>query len=306
LVPPSQHQPLPETISESFVEAVEATSDTSSHNSFTPPGNFSTSITAASISLVGVNQTKRTVSHVADVRDNQLIARAVEVTPGSNLLSLSNLNSIQSEPYLPKFKTMTQLLKVTNRLHNYPNFPELPNEPILPDISNPDPMHPNAIRISNALITSVWEAIQESQTYEQALASPDREQWIQAMNTKFQSLIKNHTWDLVQLPKGKKAVQNKWIYKVNYKSDGLVEKYKAGLMAKGFTQEVWVDFKETYSPVIRYNLIQATFAIAAAREMKLQQFDIGIAFLNGNLVEEIYMYQPKGFINPIHSKLYCQ
>ena len=98
------------------------------------------------------------------------------------------------------------------------------------------------------------------------------------MNQEYASLIENQMWDLVPKPSDRKPVRNKWIYKVKYKSDGQIDKFKARLVAKGFTQKRGVDFNETYSPVIHYDSIRAIFAIAAVKNMHLQQFDIGTAF----------------------------
>jgi hypothetical protein len=90
-------------------------------------------------------------------------------------------------------------------------------------------------------------------------------------------------------------LRNKWIYKIKYTASGAVEKYKAHLVPKGFTQKQGVDFSETYTPVIRHNSIRAILALVANRGMTLQQFDIGTVFLNGDLLEEIYMVKPEGF-----------
>ena len=88
---------------------------------------------------------------------------------------------------------------------------------------------------------------------------------------------------MIEKPSDRKLVRNKWVYKVKYKPNGEVDKFKARLVAKGFTQKPGIDFTETYSPVIRYDSICVILAIAVAKGMYLKQFDIGTAFLNGEL-----------------------
>jgi hypothetical protein len=85
-----------------------------------------------------------------------------------------------------------------------------------------------------------------------------------------------------------------------------MEKYKARLVAKGFTQWHGIDFTETYSPIIWHESIQCILAIAAAQGMTLKQFDIATTFFNRDLIEEIYMVQPLGFIDPGKSTHVCR
>ena len=198
------------------------------------------------------------------------------------------------------------MLNNTPRLLDYLNFPEELVELEPPDLSRLDPMYKDAVHFSNALLASVGAALQEPQSYQEAISSPDSISWKQAMDQEYASLIENHTWKLVPKPPDRKPIRNKWVYKVTYKSDGQIEKFKARLVAKRFTQQRGVEFTKTYYPVIRYDSIRAIFAIAAARRMHLNQFDIGTAFLNGDLLEEIYMLQPQGYIDPKHPTYYCR
>lgn len=121
--------------------------------------------------------------------------------------------------------------------------------------------------------------------------------WIEAMNKEVCALEENGTWDLTTLPKGKKPIRCKWVYKVKLKADGSVERLKARLVAKGFTQQYGVDFEETFSPVIKMSTVRCILAIAASRNWILFQLDINNAFLHGDLSEEIYMKMPEGIPN---------
>lgn len=135
----------------------------------------------------------------------------------------------------------------------------------------------------------------EPQTYEQAVGGNDKEEWIVAMNEEFDSFIKNRTWILVDRPKDQRVVDNKWVFKVKKNPDDSIDRFKARLVARGFTQEYGVNYFETFSPVVRFTSIRIILAIASSRKMYLKQFDVKTAFLNGELDEEVFMEQPVGF-----------
>jgi len=92
---------------------------------------------------------------------------------------------------------------------------------------------------------------------------------------------------------------------VKLKPDGSIERFKARLCAEGYTQQAGIDYQETFAPVVRYDSIRLLLAIAAVNKMEIAQFNIKTAFLNGDLVEEIYMQQPEGFISD-YPTLYCR
>ncbi|KAG8474589.1 hypothetical protein CXB51_031229 [Gossypium anomalum] len=111
-----------------------------------------------------------------------------------------------------------------------------------------------------------------------------------------ESLHKNKTWDLVKLPKGKKTVRCKWVFKKKEGTPGVEEpKYKARLVAKGYSQVPGVDFTDVFSPVVKHSSIRALLGIVAMHDLELEQLDVKTAFLHGELEEDIYMQQPEGF-----------
>ena len=116
------------------------------------------------------------------------------------------------------------------------------------------------------------------------------QRWVASMQQEMKSLLDNKTWCLVKLPKGRRAVRNKWVFKV--KSDG---RLKSRLVAKGFTQVFGVDYEETFSPVGRKASLKMLIWLVLNKNWSWKQMDVDTAFLNSILNEEIYMDQPKGF-----------
>ena len=101
--------------------------------------------------------------------------------------------------------------------------------------------------------------------------------------------MKNKTWDLVPLPKGRKIVRCKWVYRTKYAVNGYVKKYKARLVAKGFSHVEGVDYTETFTPVAKMNSIRLVLFLFASHKWAVHQMDVKSAFLHGDLQEEIYM-----------------
>ncbi|GKA58904.1 retrotransposon protein, putative, ty1-copia subclass [Tanacetum coccineum] len=116
----------------------------------------------------------------------------------------------------------------------------------------------------------------------------------------------NMVWVLVNLPPGCKTVRSKWIFKKKTDMDGIVQTYKAGLVAKGYTQLYGVDYEETFSPVADIRAIMILISIAAFYIYEIWQIDVKTAFLNGYLDEDIYMVQPEGFIDPNQLRKVCK
>ena len=91
--------------------------------------------------------------------------------------------------------------------------------------------------------------------------------------------MKNHTWELVDLPPGSKPLGCKWIFKRNMKTDGSIDKYKARLVAKGYKQKEGLDYFDTYSPVMRMTSICMLIAIATLHNLEMHQMDVKNSFL---------------------------
>ena len=112
------------------------------------------------------------------------------------------------------------------------------------------------------------------------------------------ALQKNKTLELVSLPEGKKNVGCRWVFTNKQKLDGLIDKCKARLVARGFTQTHGVDYEATFALVAKINTIRVLLSLAANLDWHLQQYDVKNAFLHGDLKEEVYMSMPPGYDAP--------
>jgi hypothetical protein len=110
------------------------------------------------------------------------------------------------------------------------------------------------------------------------------------------SILSNETWELVDRPYGCKPMGCKWVFKKKLRPDGTIDKYKARLVTKGYTQKEGEDFFDTYSPVARLPTIRVLLSLAASHGLLIHQMDVKTTFLNGDLKNEIYMTQSDEFV----------
>jgi hypothetical protein len=111
---------------------------------------------------------------------------------------------------------------------------------------------------------------------------------------------------LVALPKDKKEIRCKWVYKVKHNVDGSLSRYKARLVAKGYAQTYGIDYEETYSPFAKITIVKAIIVMAATKGWSLYQMDVNNVFLHGDLQEEVYMEQPPSYVDQTHPNLVCR
>ncbi|KAL0448352.1 UNVERIFIED_CONTAM: Retrovirus-related Pol polyprotein from transposon TNT 1-94 [Sesamum latifolium] len=147
--------------------------------------------------------------------------------------------------------------------------PSQPPSPTLEESSNSDPL-----------------------TFDEAMQD---KRWRKAMDED-KSIEKNNTWELSSLPKDHKAIGVKWVYKVKKNAQGMVEKFKARLVVKGYKQKHGVDYDEVFAPVARMETIRLLIALAAQIKWNIYQLDVKSTFLNGYLEEEVYVKQPLGYV----------
>ncbi|KAJ9542741.1 LOW QUALITY PROTEIN: hypothetical protein OSB04_029247 [Centaurea solstitialis] len=146
---------------------------------------------------------------------------------------------------------------------------------------------------SSRSLVSTLDSVPIPTTVSEALAHSG---WRDAMIDELNALDHNVTWDLVELPVGKQAIGCKWVFTVKVNPDGSVARLKARLVAKGYAQTYGVDYSETFSPVAKLSSIRLFISLAATYGWPLHQLDVTNAFLHGELLEEVYMEQPPGFV----------
>ncbi|CAI7822491.1 unnamed protein product, partial [Closterium sp. NIES-53] len=139
-----------------------------------------------------------------------------------------------------------------------------------------------------------WAAVPEPKTLAEALSGHDVEKWKQSVKEEYDSLLENETWELCELPPRKKAISSKLIFRHKYGPDGELTRYKSRLVAKGFQQTKVKDFDEIFAPVGKGTTLRVMLGMAANRGWRIKQMDITTAFLNGIILEELYMLQPQG------------
>ena len=127
----------------------------------------------------------------------------------------------------------------------------------------------------------------------QAMSGPDAAEWFQAMSNEMKSILKNDTWVIVDRPAGEKVIGCRMVLRNKLRPDGTLERRKARLVAQGFNQIPGIHFSETFAPVARPGSIRLLMAIAARFDMRVRQFDVATAYLNGDLKESIFMETPK-------------
>ena len=132
---------------------------------------------------------------------------------------------------------------------------------------------------------------EEPRTLQEALASEDAGSWKRAWESEIESLEKNGTWVMAKVPEDRNIVGCRWLFR--RKEDG---RFKVRLVAKSYSQEPGVDFRETFTPVAKFTTLRLLLSLIAENDWELHSMDVKTAFLNGELEEEIYMEFPEGVI----------
>ena len=153
---------------------------------------------------------------------------------------------------------------------------------------------------------SSTEEIKEPTNFQSAISGLDSAKWKAAMDEEYQSLMVNKTWSLVPLPTGRSAIGCRWTFKLKRGPDGSIQRYKARFVAKGYSQRPGVDYLETYSPVVKLDSLRCILSIASSRDLDMMQLDVKTAFLHGEVIEELYVNQPEGFIADGNESLVCK
>jgi transposase InsO family protein len=158
-----------------------------------------------------------------------------------------------------------------------------------------DPQQGITTRRTNEVISnSCFVSLMEPKNVKEALKD---EYWIEAMQEELNQFTRSEVWDLVPRPNGVNVIGTKWVYKNKTDEKGVITRNKARLVAQGYTQVEGLDFDETFAPVARLEAVRLLLGVACILKFKLYQMDVKSAFLNGYLQEEVYVEQPKGFVD---------
>ncbi|KAH9761191.1 hypothetical protein KPL70_000407 [Citrus sinensis] len=213
-------------------------------------------------------------------------------------------------PYVPVSSTSMNgsTMDVTPRVEEEVVSSDVPqNEETIDDVDNDDfiatrrpkrEIKKSGWLTKNMVVAYALPVIDDDipNTFGEALRSSESDQWKLAMEEEMKSLLQNQTWELVKLPKGKRAIGNKWVYtKKQGSPNQTTPRYKARLVAKCFTQKEGIDYNEVFSPVVKHTFIRILLALVAEYVLELAQLDVKTAFLHGDLEEKIYTIQPCGF-----------
>jgi histone deacetylase 1/2 len=142
----------------------------------------------------------------------------------------------------------------------------------------------------------------EPRSVEEVLTS---KHWKKAMDLEYDALMKNKTWHLVPPRKGINVIDCKWVFKIKYKADGSLDKYKGWLVAKGFKQRYGIDYEDTFSPVIKMSTIRIILSIAVSKGWSMRQLDVQNSSLHG-ILDEVYMRQPPGYVDKTRPNYVCK
>ena len=145
--------------------------------------------------------------------------------------------------------------------------------------------------------------VDEPTTYREAQNSNDWDQWKKAMDDEMNSLQEKKVIEIVDRPENRKVISCKWVYRIKRDSKGNINRYKARLVARGFTQVYGLDYMDTYAPVTRLETIRLLCALAVKRDWEVRHVDVKTAYLNGDLDEEIFMEIPEGYNEGLEGKV---
>ena len=171
--------------------------------------------------------------------------------------------------------------------------------------------HPNYLKdyeveLNNCSVTSCFFTgvltSEEPTSYDEAQSCPN---WQKAMLEEIEALHKNETWELVPKPENCEPITCKWVFRLKKKLDGTIDKFKARLVARGFSQNYGLDYEETFSPVAKMATVRTLISLAAFKGWKLWQLDVKNAFLYGDLDRQVFMEQPIGFVSKQFPNYVC-
>ncbi|GMH24089.1 hypothetical protein Nepgr_025932 [Nepenthes gracilis] len=217
----------------------------------------------------------------------QTVMESINVVVDDHDDALSNISSPDIEQVTP--------LVIPTKEHSSRVKLNHPNDLMLGDVNEGMSLHR---RILNQLAYTCYVSHIEPKKVEEALLD---ECWTNAMHEKLNQFVRNDIWTLVPRPTNTNVIGTKWIFKNKIDESGNITRNKARLVAQGYTQVEGIDYDETFAPVALLEFIRIILSVACTMGFKLYQMDVKSVFLNGFIQEEVYVEQPKGFVNPTFS-----
>ena len=146
----------------------------------------------------------------------------------------------------------------------------------------------------------------EPETFEEEKEDTHSRKWLSAMQDEMDSLHENHTYELTEVPKDKRALRNKWVYKLKPGDAGNPPRYIPCSVVKGFQKKKRLDFDEIFSQVVKMTSIWTVLSIAASMDLEVEQLEVKTEILHGDFEEKINMQQPEGFVKKGTENLVCR
>jgi hypothetical protein len=190
--------------------------------------------------------------------------------------------------------------EIDNNSQRYPKRNRKPTERYISGECIPKPLKKHQANQLTQSISQIYlietDFIKEEPVnLRDALKRPEKNEWMKAIESEYESLKENNTWTITILPKGKNVIDTKWVFKLKRYSNNNISRFKARLVAKGFQQEEGIDFTETFAPVVKLQSLRLLLAIGLNENLLAFHLDISTAFLFGEIEEDIYINVPEGF-----------
>jgi hypothetical protein len=144
---------------------------------------------------------------------------------------------------------------------------------------------------------AVSDSLPDPKDYHEALRRPDASQWRAAMTKELKGLESTGTIEWIkasQLPRNRKPLTGKWVFKIKYLPDGSIEKYKVRWTARGFSQRLGTDYTKTYAPTPRAATGRILLGLCLHHQWFRKQIDVETAFLHPDIDKKIFIYAPNG------------
>nr|GFA72670.1 hypothetical protein [Tanacetum cinerariifolium] len=251
--------------------------------------------------------------HVAPVVQNILAPTASMSFQDSSPVPTNSLNtpvsshnvdgSSQQHAHQQRNLTPSSIASATDNVpnaypHDYRWTKDHPLDQVIREPSRPVLTRNQLKTIGDMCIYALTVNIMEPKTVKEALTDPA---WSESMQEELYQFIRLDVWELVLSPNGIKSLTLKWLFKNKHDEENTVIRNKTRLVVRGYRQEEGIDFKESFVPIARMKVIRILLAYTAHKGFTVYQMDVKIAFLHSLLKEDVYVCQPKGFINADYS-----